>query len=125
LRYFDFGLSLSLSKEGTPIEDASEERTMEQNRNMRQKNGAYYNVNCFRGLIPFKGKIYFSTSGTYSVSCLIETGCSFPGGKAARGVKLTSHFHLVPVKNVGAIPCNRSNIRIFLICTVITSLMMV
>jgi hypothetical protein len=35
-------------------------------------------------------------SGAHPASYPVGTGVSFPGSKAARGVKLTTHLHLVP-----------------------------
>jgi hypothetical protein len=49
-----------------------------------------------RGSIPGRGKIFlffhsFQTdSGAHTVPCIVGTGRSVPGGKAARGVKLTT-----------------------------------
>jgi hypothetical protein len=44
-------------------------------------------------------------SGAYPASYPVGTGGSFPEGKTARGVELTTHFHLVPRSRMrGAIP---------------------
>jgi hypothetical protein len=44
-------------------------------------------------------------SGAQSTSCPVGTRGSFPGGLSGRGVKLTTHIHLVPKSRMrGAVP---------------------
>jgi len=43
--------------------------------------------------------------GVHLASCPVVTGGSYPGGKATGGVKLATHFHLVPrLKMRGSVP---------------------
>jgi hypothetical protein len=51
--------------------------------------------------------IFLSTtgSGVHTASYPMGTSGSFPGGKSGRGVKLTTHLHLVPsLRMPGSIP---------------------